>query len=462
MKLGEHVKNSKKKWIFISLIATLLTIVISMSFVVGLKALKSSQKRRLVDSMGIEFVLIPAGEFQMGSEESVADLIARYPNVDPKRLEVFGDEAPVHRVQITRDFYLGTHEVTLGQFKAFLRESGYVAQSIAEHSGAYGYSAEHDANRPEDVDAFDECKTRYSYADPGWPQSDNHPVVNISWNDAQALVAWLSQKEGVRYRLPTEAEWEYACRAGASTQYAFGNDPEATVKHGNVFDLDATPFWKRWLNDAAQGHDGFPFTAPVGNYPPNAFGIHDMTGNVWEWVSDWYGEDYYAKSPPKDPQGPASGTKKIRRGGSFHTWPIYARCGFRNWITPSSRYTLIGMRLLREIPTNSHAQNKSVDFAKTVQSPTDESTRIFNKDQVKNSSFLSKNFDRINADKDCTIDQAEIDAYKVMVSDKNNDGALDKSEIKHKQIFEQFELLDKDKNGSLDRSEVLYFFRKKH
>ncbi len=96
------------------------------------------------------------------------------------------------------------------------------------------------------------------------------------------------------------------------------------------------------------GHDGHAFTAPVASYPANAFGLHDMSGNVWEWVSDWHADDAYARPARDDPQGPATGTVCVRRGGSWHTWPLHARCKYRNWNSPETRYTLVGVRLVRE------------------------------------------------------------------------------------------------------------------
>ena len=168
----------------------------------------------LVDSLGIRFVLVPAGEFTMGSEESVEALAAAYPDLERRRFEELGDEAPAHRVRITRPFYLGQHEVTVGQFRRFLERSGYVPESVADGTGGYGYDPAYDPSKSARGDAFAGRDPRYSWRDPGFPQGDDHPVVNVTWNDAAAMARWLSQAENATYRLPTEAEWEYACRAG--------------------------------------------------------------------------------------------------------------------------------------------------------------------------------------------------------------------------------------------------------
>ena len=300
------------------------------------------------NSLGMKFVLVPAGAFMMGSDATPAALGVAYPEDEPKRFQDLFDEAPVHRVRITRGFYLGQFEVTVGQFRKFLTASGYVPESIADGTGGYGYRADYDSAKSARGDAFEGRDLKYSWCNPGFPQGDDHPVLNVTWNDAVAMGRWLSTEEKVAYRLPTEAEWEYACRAGSRTRYSNGDDPELLVKVANIFDADAKPHWLRWSTRAMSQRDGFAFTAPVGTYAPNAWGLYDMHGNAWEWVSDWHADDFYAHSPVDDPQGPATGRVRVRRGGSWHTWSLYARSAYRNWNSPHTRYTLVGMRLARE------------------------------------------------------------------------------------------------------------------
>lgn len=308
-------------------------------------------KQVWTNSLGMEFVQLPAGSFWMGSEETVEELAAAYPLLDASRFKALADEAPVHQVHISRPFWLGKHEVTLGQFRLFLQASGHVPESVADGTGGYGYNPEYDPATTTRGDAFEGRSPRYRWDNPGFAQADDHPVVNVTWNDAQAMAQWLTQREGVRYRLPTEAEWEYACRAQSRTRYPHGNDPATLTRYANVFDQAAAPYWPRWRQHALPGSDGHAFTAPVGSHEPNAWGLHDMLGNVWEWVADWHDDTYYARSPQTDPQGPETGSVRVRRGGSWHTWAFYARCSYRNWNTPQTRYTLVGFRLLREAPT---------------------------------------------------------------------------------------------------------------
>jgi formylglycine-generating enzyme required for sulfatase activity len=302
------------------------------------------------NSVGQRMVRIPAGEFLMGSDEASETLQKSYPLAEQRRFDNLSDEAPVHRVRITKAFYMGATHITVGQFRQFVELSGYVPESIADGTGGYGYNPQYDASKTERGDAFEGRDPRYSWLNPGFAQTDQHPVVNVTWNDAQALAQWLSKREGRKYRLPTEAEWEYAARAGTRTRYNCGDAPSCLLKAANTFDEAAKPYWPQFAANALPGNDGFAFTSPVGSFTPNAFGLYDMHGNAWQWTQDWYGEDYYAQSPVDDPQGPPDGNVYVRRGGSWHTWALYARSSYRNWNTPQTRYTLVGMRLVMEAP----------------------------------------------------------------------------------------------------------------
>ena len=302
------------------------------------------------NSLGMKFVRLPAGEFSMGSIETPQALARDFPQYERKRFVELGDEAPVHRVRISRAFFLGQHEVTVGQFRKFVDASGYVPESIADGTGGYGYNPAYDPAVSQRGDLFEGRDIRYSWRNPGFAQDDSHPVLNVTWNDAVAMSQWLSEQEGLTYRLPTEAEWEYACRAGSASRYAGGgNNPESLLQIANTFDADAAQYWPAMATYAQPGSDGFAFTAPVGSFKPNAFGLHDMLGNAWEGTADWHDEAYYAASPPVDPQGPLDGSVRVRRGGSWHSWALYSRCSYRNWNSPQTRYTLVGMRLLREV-----------------------------------------------------------------------------------------------------------------
>ena len=296
----------------------------------------------------MKFVLVPAGEFLMGNDAPLDTLAKTYPQYERKRFEELSDEAPVHKVRITHAFYLGQYEVTVAQFRRFLAASGYQPESEADGTGGYGYNSDYDPAKSVRGDAFEGRDRKYSWRNPGFQQGDDHPVVNVTWNDAVAMCKWLSKVEGKTYRLPTEAEWEYAARAGTRTQYYTGDDPQSLVKAANVFDTDAAKNWAKWQSYALTGSDGFAFTSPAGSFAPNAFGLYDMHGNAWEWIADWHDDRYYANSPVADPQGPTSGSVRVRRGGSWHTWSFYARSSYRNWNAPSTRYTLVGMRLVRE------------------------------------------------------------------------------------------------------------------
>jgi formylglycine-generating enzyme required for sulfatase activity len=251
---------------------------------------------------------------------------------------LFKDEHPQHRVRITKPLYLGTYHVTRGQFRQFVKDSGYKTDAEkGDHPGAFGWDPE--------KKNFD-FNEKYSWRNAGFEQTDEHPVVNVSWNDAVAFCESLSKKEGKTYRLPTEAEWEYACRAGTSTRYYSGDDPETLAKVGNVADAAAKaqfPVWKYTI----KASDGFVFTAPVGKFKPNAFGLFDMHGHPWQWCADWYEAEYYAKSPADDPTGPDTGVVRVLRGGSWLLRPNFARSAARDSDYPDSRCYTTGFRVAR-------------------------------------------------------------------------------------------------------------------
>lgn len=307
----------------------------------------------VTNSIGMRLVLVPAGEFAMGCDEASEVLMRRYPGLEAKWVD---GERPLHRVRITRPFFLGRHEVTVGQFRQFVAKTGY--RTDAELRGDEGNDGnERDVNGNHGGQggwgyarwSWSKLnrRARHHWADWGFAQADDHPVVNVSWNDAAAFCRWLSEQEGVKYRLPTEAEWEYACRAGTTTRFYCGDEMANLPMVANVRDAAAKakfPWWKH----ALPGNDGHAFTAPVGSYSPNAFGLFDMHGNAWEWCADWYDAGYYVHSPEDDPPGPATGTHRVARGGSWWLRPDIARSAFRIRVLPTERCCDTGFRVARD------------------------------------------------------------------------------------------------------------------
>ncbi len=274
--------------------------------------------KEIENTLGMKLVLIPRGKFTMGS---------------PQGEEGRFDGEDEHEVEITRPFYLGKYEVTKGEFAEFVRLKGYQTEAEKDGQGGYGLDAAGNWNQ----------KPEYTWRSTGWEQTDRHPVVNVSWNDAVAFCEWLSEKEGKKYRLPTEAEWEYSCRAGTTTRFHSGDDPESLATVANVADASAKrkfPNWTWTIN----ADDGYVFTAPVGKFTANAFGLHDMHGNAWEWCQDWY--EKYDKNDSRDPKGPGAGASRVMRGGSFNFEPRYCRAAYRSGYAPSNRSGYLGFRVV--------------------------------------------------------------------------------------------------------------------
>jgi formylglycine-generating enzyme required for sulfatase activity len=224
----------------------------------------------------MEFVLIPAGQFDMGS-----------PSAERGRDT---DEGPVHHVKVSKPFYMGKYEVTQQQYYAVARSK------------------------------------------PGRFKEDNKPVETVSWEQANSFCKKLSEIKGGSYRLPTEAEWEYACRAGCQKRFCFGDDP-------NYSKLEQYAWYSE--NSDSETH-------PVGEKKPNSFGLYDMHGNVWEWCSDFYDADYYHDSATEDPSGPLYATLRVFRGGGWHRNAMYCRSANRSGLEPYYIRNYIGFRVVLE------------------------------------------------------------------------------------------------------------------
>ena len=244
----------------------------------------------ITNSIGMKMVLIPPGEFMMGSTQEEVDQLlkeAKEKNYDHWYIERLPAEAPRHRVRLTKPFYLGACDVTVGAFQRFVGDTGYKTDAEKDGNGGSG----------RDEKGGWVQKPEFVWRNSGFTQTDAHPVVNVSWNDAAAFCQWLSRKEGKEYRLPTEAQWEYACRAGSMTRYSFGDDDGSLGKYA-------------WYGGSGNK------THPVGEKKPNAWRLYDMHGNVWECCADWYDKDYYAKSLADDPTGPVRGlVPRVSRRG---------------------------------------------------------------------------------------------------------------------------------------------------
>lgn len=291
----------------------------------------------VTNSLDMTLALVPAGEFRMGAPDG-DDLAENH-------------EKPQHHVRIQRAYYLSVHEVTLGQFRAFVHATGFKTAAETDGQGTSGYDA---AAR-----GFVYNSDNYNWQNPGYPQDDSHPVVNVNWHDARSFCDWLSRKEGRTYRLPTEAEWEYACRAGTTTRFGTGDAVEDLNAVANLCDQSLAGRWdtstvKKYGLDPEvikfqPWDDGFVFTAPVGSFPANGWGLFDMLGNAGEFCSDGFQADYYGQSPEEDPPGPPEKTKgHVVRGGTFLNGPAVVRATTRIECPDAYRNYVIGFRVVLE------------------------------------------------------------------------------------------------------------------
>jgi len=277
------MENTRKRS---SRLSILFSLILMSGLLLDLPAL--AMEKTFANSLGMEFVLIPAGSFTMGS-----------PPGEPHRNR---DEVQ-HNVTISKPFYMQTTEVTIKQWRALMGR-----KLFGERKG-----------------------------------SGDMPVKKVSWYDCRNFIKKLNDLKQGAYRLPTEAEWEYACRAGSTTAYSWGKNIDCnkalysnnTQKSEKCIDYVKS---KGMMPDRP---------VPVKSYPPNAWGLYDMHGNVWEWCQDRYGP--YPKGAAVDPRGPDSGNNWVRRGGSWFKYGYYCRSANRNWGLPTSRYQTTGFRVVREV-----------------------------------------------------------------------------------------------------------------
>jgi len=258
----------------------------------------------------IEFVWVPGGCFSMGQSEKEKERVIREEGEALYRKN-YADEAPPHKVCLD-GFWMGRYEVSNAQFKA--------------------YEPEHDSGSYKGLSL----------------SGANLPVVNVSWDQARDFADWLTTQSGNqhKFRLPTEAEWEFACRAGTSWERFWGNDSDQSCKFANVYDrvarkADSCP-WQHHDCD-----DDFVTTAPVGYYFPNPLGLYDILGNVWEWTADGYDPNAYRSHARNNPLN-TSGETKVRRGGSWADSPGSIRCGNRGKRSPDRESNQVGFRLVMQ------------------------------------------------------------------------------------------------------------------
>ncbi|MCY4508614.1 MAG: formylglycine-generating enzyme family protein [Acidobacteria bacterium] len=260
-------------------------------------------------------VVLPSGTFRMGSEEGQ------------------GDERPVHEVRVEA-FALGREEVTLREFGAFVAATGHVSNGcgVVDDDGSL---------------KWDE---RASWRSPDFPQGDNQPVVCVSWDGAEAYARWLAGATGAGYRLPSEAEWEYGVRAGTETR-RYWDFPRvgSTCEYANGSDRTLVETWRGWPFPVVDCVDGARHTSAGGSYEPNAFGLHDMLGNVWEWTADCLHGSY--RGAPQDGAAWTRGgdcRRRVLRGGSWETPLVGIRAANRYWRDNRANNTT-GFRIARDL-----------------------------------------------------------------------------------------------------------------
>jgi formylglycine-generating enzyme required for sulfatase activity len=271
------------------------------------------------NTIGMRFRLVPPGEFSMGTPPDQVDKALASGGV--RVAQYLQREQPARRVRISRPLYFAVHETTQREFSRFVEASDY--KSDAEQDGKGSQQGFKDQGGQASGD----------WRTPGYEHTDLHPVVNVSATDAMSFCDWLSRADGIDYRLPREAEWEHACRAGTTTLFHMGDDRQTAAQLANMLGSS----------------DRFQFTAPVGLFPPNPFGMHDMCGNVWEICRDLAAPNYAGHDSAGDPPKDAKGSEGVARGGGADCPPGYCRSAARTFSSRSTRASNLGFRIVCEV-----------------------------------------------------------------------------------------------------------------
>ena len=300
----------------------------------NIKPLKNIvSKNEWIDPVtGMEFVWIEGGCYMMGQSEKEKEMLIKEAGKEDYD-KYYKRELPRHEVCVD-GFWLGKYPVTIEQFKKFVEETEYVTDA-EKGDGAYVL-----------LDGEYQQKKGYYWKKTGFDQDDDHPVVTISWNDAKAMLKWMSDKGDNTFSLPSEAQWEYACRGGTDTIRFWGDDSDQACQYANVADQSLSKYYsKNW--NVHNCDDGYSHTSPVGNYLPNPFKLYDMLGNVWEWCEDSYSEDAYSKHVKNNPINESNGASfRVLRGGSWDSDPRGVRCAYRDRDIPVGCDSVTGFRVL--------------------------------------------------------------------------------------------------------------------
>jgi formylglycine-generating enzyme required for sulfatase activity len=365
---GSAVCHLRRRWRGVAMVLFFSMLFDSGSrFARGQASDQSANFSKIENSIGIQLIELPAGEFEMGMLDEQQLKLQHKFSAYQREIHDYV-EKPSFPVRLTNAFWISATETTVGQFEEFVRSTGY--KTDADRAGGALVFHPDAKSRLEKIS----MKPAAGWQSPGFSQQSTHPVTCVSWNDAQAFCAWLSAKEQAVYRLPTEAEWEYACRAGTETPYCSGADPDSVYAYANVADVSLHAMYpEQVLRQRVAGleeanADGFVFTAPHARFLPNAWGLYDMHGNVWEWCSDRYSDRIYKEyskeaitsgsrsqpSPIENPHGPDTtpqhehGDWRSLRGGSWYVSPMQCRSSVRAFAESHDAICYVGFRVVRE------------------------------------------------------------------------------------------------------------------